>query len=38
MLQRSTAGWTPPLLDVVTVSAAPEPGVVIAELSDTATC
>ncbi len=38
MVHWRIAGWTPPLADVDTVSAALEPGVVIAELSDSATC
>jgi hypothetical protein len=37
MVHWRIAGWTPPLADIEIVSAALEPGVVTAELSDTAT-
>jgi hypothetical protein len=38
MVQRSIAGWPPPLAAAETVNATLEPGVVVAELSDSATC
>src|SRR6185312_12197198 len=38
MVHRRMAGWMPPLAEVDTVSAALEPGIAAAELSDTATC
>jgi len=38
MVHLTIAGWTPPFADADTVSVALEPGIVVAELRETATC